>query len=74
MIWVFTTVSKRSPVRVIFFILTELKNEKYPCMCMIAYEGGYLTKSTDVTNLILDEFSVAMEITSIDALCSNVNN
>ena len=52
MLWVFPTVSKRSPGRIIRFILTKLKNEQYPCKRVRVYEDGALEDSTDVTNLI----------------------
>ena len=37
-------------------------------------KGGVLEKSTDVTNLLADDFSTAIETTVSDASCLNGNN
>ena len=67
MIWVFDNVSKRSPVLIICFILTTLTNEKHPCRRVRFDEDETLEKSTDVTNLLVDDFSIYMETNGDDA-------
>ena len=67
MIWVFPTASKRSPVIIIFFILTTLNNEQHPCKHVRFYTDGALEKSTVVTNLLVDNFIISMETTGVDA-------
>ena len=41
---------------------------------MIFAEDGALEKSTDVTNLLVDDFRISMETTGGDASWINVNN
>ena len=55
MLWLFPTASKLAPVRIIRFILTTLKNEQHQCKCVRVNEYCALKKSTDVTNLFVDE-------------------
>ena len=35
---------------------------------------GALSNSTDVTRLLVDDFIIYIETTTVDALCLNVNN
>ena len=41
---------------------------------MKVYEDGELEKSTDITNLLVDDFRISMETTGGDASWLNVNN
>ena len=66
-IYVLPAASKQSHVRIIYFILTVLNNEQQPCKRIIVDEDGALEKSTDVTNLLVDEFRISMENTADDA-------
>ena len=61
MLWVFPTESKRSPSRIIHFILTTLNNKQHPCKHVRVYEYGALEKSTNFTNILVDGFSITME-------------
>ena len=54
MLWVFLTAPKRAPARITRFILTKLRNEKYPLKYVRVDEYGALENLTDVTNLIFD--------------------
>ena len=56
MIWIFQTAPKRAPVRIICFILTTLMNEHHPYKRVRVDEDIALSNSTDVTNLLVDEF------------------
>ena len=67
MLWVFTTASKKSSVRIICSILTTLKNEQHPCRRVRVYEDGTFKNSTYFTNPIFDDFIIAMETTGGDA-------
>ena len=60
MIWILTNASKKAPVRIVYFILTILKNEQCPCKHMIKDEYGTLEKSTDVTDPRDDEFNISL--------------
>ena len=73
-IWVFPTASKISPVWIIHFILTTLNNEKHPSICVRFHEYISLSNSTDVTNLLVDDFRISMETTGGDASWINGNN
>ena len=66
-LWVFPTASKRSPVRIILFILKTLANEQYTCKRVRFVEYSALENSTDVTNLCVHEFKISMESTGGDA-------
>ena len=57
-LWIFPTVYKWSPVCIICFIPTIPKNEKHPCRHVTVYEDGALENPTDVTNLLVDDFSI----------------
>ena len=59
-IWVIPNAPKISPVRIIIFILTTLKNEKHSCRHVIVDEDGALENSTYVTNLLVEKFSTSM--------------
>ena len=72
--WVLPTASKRSTVSIIHFILTTPNNEQQPCKCVRVDEYGALEKSTDVTNLLVDDFNISMETTGGDSLWLNGNN
>ena len=74
MLLVFCTASKRAPVRIICFILKTLMHEKHPCKCVIVDEDSALANSTDVTNLLADEFKISMETTVGDASWLNLKN
>ena len=74
MIWIFTTLYKRAHLRTILFIRTTLKNKHHPCKRVIFDEDGALSKSTDVTNLLVDDFSIYMETTGDGASWLNGNN
>ena len=67
MLWVFPNVSKQYPVRVVRFILTTLDNEQHPCKHVIVDEDGNLVKSTDFTNLLVDEFKISIKTAGSDA-------
>ena len=60
MLCVFPTVSKRSPVQIICFILITLNNEKHPFRQLRVDKDDTLENSTYVTNLIVDDFSIEM--------------
>ena len=55
MLWAFPTASKISPVRIIHSVLTILKNKQHPCKHVRVDQDGVMKKSTDVTNLLIDE-------------------
>ena len=63
MLWVFPTAYKKSLVRIIHFILTTLNNEQHLWKRVRVYNYGALVYSTDVTNLLVDEFRITMENT-----------
>ena len=67
MLWLFPTSYKLSLVRITQFILTTSNNEQHQCKSVRVYEDGALEKSTDVTNLLVDEFKISMENTGGDA-------
>ena len=60
MLWVFHNESKKSPLRIICFILTKMKNEQYTCKNVRVDEDGALKNSTDVTNLLVDYFNISI--------------
>ena len=72
--WLFCTTYKQSPVRIVCFVLTTLKNEQHPYKCVRVDEYGALEKSIDVTNLLVDDFRISMENTGGDASWIKVNN
>ena len=74
MLWVFPTVSKQSPVFIIHFILTTYKNEKKTCKHVRVDEYGDLANSIDVNNLVVENFNISTETTSVDASWLNGNN
>ena len=74
MLWVLPNASKQSPVRIILFILSTLKNWQHPCKNIRVDEDSALENSTDVTNLIVDELKISMETTGDDASWLNGNN
>ena len=74
MLWVLPTAPKRSTVRIIRFILTKLMNEQHPRKRVRVDEDIALASSTDVTNLLVDEFKIFMETTGGDASWINGNN
>ena len=61
MIWIFPTEYKQAPDRIIQFVLTTFKNENHPCIRVRVGEDSALEKSTYVTNLLVDEFIIALE-------------
>ena len=63
----FPTEYKINPFRVVLFDLTKLKGEKHPCIRVRFYEYSSLENSTYVTNLLVDEFSIAIETTYVDS-------
>ena len=73
-ILVFPTASKLDPVHIIQLILTTLNNEQHLCKRVRVDEDGFLASSTDVTNLLVDEFNISMETTGGDSSYSNGNN
>ena len=73
-IWLFQTASKILYVRIVQFILTTLLNEQHPCKRVTVHEKSALEKSTDVTNLIIDEIKTSMETTGGDASWRNGKN
>ena len=74
MLWVFPNSSKRSHVRIIRFILATLLNEQH-LYKRVRFDGDIpLENSTDVTNLLVDEFKISMENTGDYAFYLDVNN
>ena len=73
-LWVFPTASKKAHVFIIRFILTTLMNEQHQCKLIRADEDSVLANSTDVTNLLVDDFNISMETTGGDASWINGNN
>ena len=73
-LWVFPTASKISPVRIICFFLTILKNEKYSCRRFRVEEDRSLVNSKVVSNLIVDKFRISMRNIGGDASWINVKN
>ena len=67
MIWAFPTTSKSSPFGIINFIPKNLKDDQHLCKCARVDEDGALAKSTDFTNLLVDDFITTMESTGSDA-------
>ena len=74
MICVFSTTYKNPPFFVIHFIITTLNNEQHPCKRLIVDEYGTLENSTDLTNFLVGNFIIYMEITGSDASWLNGNN
>ena len=74
MLWVFPTASKRSPVCIIRFILTKIKNEQHPSKNLRVDEDGALANSTDVINLLIEELKISMETTGEDISWLNGKN
>ena len=74
MLWLLPTESKLAPVRIISFILTTLNNEQHIWKRVRVDEYFALEKSTDTTNLIVDDFKISMETTGGDASWINGNN
>ena len=74
MLWVLPTAPKRSTVRIIRFILTKLMNEQHPRKRVRVDEDIALASSTDVTNLLVDEFKISVETTGGDAYGINGKN
>ena len=73
MIWVFPTAYKRAPICIIRF-MTTLLNQQHQLNRVRVDEDSALTKSTDVTNLLVDEFKIHTETTGGDASCFNWKN
>ena len=73
-IWVLPIATKQAPVCIISFIIKTFNNEQHICKRVRLHEDGALTNSTDVTNLLVYEFKISMEITGGDASWLNVNN
>ena len=74
MLRLFPTVSKRSPDRIIRFILTTLNKKQHPCKRVRVDEYGALENSIGVTNLIVDDLNISMEAIGGDASWINGNN
>ena len=74
MLCILPTVSKRAQVCIIHFILTTLNNEQHPFKRIRVGENGAFKNSTDVTNLLIEEFKISMESTGGDASCINRKN
>ena len=74
MVSVLPTASKISPVHIIRFILTIPMNEKHPYKHVRVDGDNAWEKSTDVTNLLVDEIKISMETTGGDASWLNGNN
>ena len=74
MLWILPTASKKSPVWIIRFILITANNEQQPCKRVRVDRYGALEKSTDVTNLLVEEFKISMETTGGDAYWLNGKN
>ena len=74
MLRVFPTASKRAHVSIIRFILTTLIKKQHPCKLVRVDEDSALENSTDVTNLLVDEFKISMETTGGDVSWINGKN
>ena len=74
MLWVFPTAPKRTPVRIIRLILKTLLNGKQPYKRVKLDGDSSLATSIDVTNLLVDQFTISMENTGGDASSINGNN
>ena len=71
---VFPTTYKIFPLRIICLILKTFKNEKHTCR-RVRFDGDCaLSKSTDITHLLVDEFRTAMETTGGNVWWININN
>ena len=66
-LWVFQTTSKRAPLCIVCFVLTALLNGKYPFKRVRFDKDIAMVKTTDVTNLLVDEFTIYMETTGVDS-------
>ena len=64
MLSIFPTTHQKTPVRIISFILTELKNKNYQWKHVKVDEDIALEKSADVTNINVDDFIISMETTT----------
>ena len=73
-IWVFITESKQPPVRILRFTLTTSKNDQHPCKCVKIDKDSELENSTNLTNLLVDEFNISMETTGVDESWLNGKN
>ena len=74
MLWVFPTEFKRAHVCIIRFILEKLMNEKHPCKRIRVDKDSALKNSTDVKNLLVDDFKISMETNGDDAYWLNGKN
>ena len=72
--WAFPTASKIASVRIIRFILKIMLNGQHPYKRLIVDKDSALSNSTDVTNLLFDDFKISMETTGSDDSWINVNN
>ena len=66
MIWLFHTVSKIDPVRIILFVLTTINNEQHPCKCVRVDEYVTFSNWTDVTNFTVYYINILMKTTGGD--------
>ena len=66
--------SKRALVPIISFILTTFKNEQHPCKYGRVNGNGDLENSTDVSNLIVDDFIISTRNAGGDASWFNRKN
>ena len=57
-VWILPTASKQPPIRIILFMLTTLNDENHTCRHVRVNEDGALEKPADVTNLIVEKFSI----------------
>ena len=67
MLYILYAPSKRSPIRIIRFVLKISNNEQHPYKCVIVDEDGTLENSIDVTNLLVDEIKMFMKTSGGDA-------
>ena len=66
-LFAFPTAYKLPPVRIICFILTKFNTEQHPYNGVRVDEYGALANSTDITNLLVDDFKISMENTGGDS-------
>ena len=67
MIWVFLNAYIISPFLIISLILTTLKNGKHTYRRVRVNDCSASENSTDITNVIVDEFIIYIETNSGDA-------
>ena len=73
-ICILSIASKIWPLGIIGIILTILNNEQHTCKRIIVDEDDTLEKPSDVTDILVDKFNIALDTTGGDASWLNGKN